>query len=115
MKDPNDVLKHWSLSGPIEPADNGLINQTFIIGAPPQGVLQWVNPIFDTAIQLDIQALTERLHEAGMTTPRLMPTHDGKLWTEDPEGGFWRMQSFIPGLTVHRLASERQAKAAGEL
>ncbi|MEM1202267.1 MAG: aminoglycoside phosphotransferase family protein [Acidobacteriota bacterium] len=96
--------------------DNGLINRTFLVGSPPTAVLQWVNPIFDPRIHLDIAAVTQRLAELGQTTPRLVPCDDGSTHVEDDDtGGFWRLLTFVPGTTVHTLASPRQAAAAGAL
>ena len=114
MKEPLEALESWDLEGPICPADEGLINRTFIVGQGPEAVLQWVNPIFDPAIQQDIHALTERLDQKGLQTPRLLPTRSGDLLLEE-ESGFWRAMTYIPGSTVHRLGSAEQAEAAGEL
>ena len=104
----------WHLDGPIRPADDGLINRTYMVGPGPNAVLQWVNPIFEPTIQQDIHALTERLNEQGLTTPQMLPTRAGELFSTD-ESGFWRVMTFIPGLTVQRLNSAEQARAAGEL
>ncbi len=107
-------MADWHLDGPIRPADDGLINRTFMVGPGPDAVLQWVNPIFDPAIQQDIHALTERLNQQGLATPRMLPTRAGDLFSTDTSG-FWRAMTFIPGSTAHRLDSAVQARAAGEL
>ncbi len=106
---------HWANQDPVrrEP-DSGLINQTWIVGEPAWGVLQWVNPIFDPAIHHDIEAFTARLEEMGLTTPRLLPTSAGKLWAVDGSG-CWRLMTHIPGRTLHRLSNVEQAAAAGHL
>ena len=114
MKDPMDALEAWNLPRCLKPAEDGLINRTFIVGPGPDAVLQWVNPIFSTAIQHDIEALTDRLQACSLVTPRLLPNRDGALWLDDDEG-FWRAMTYVPGSTFHRLSSPAQAHAAGEL
>ena len=77
------------------------------------GILQWVNPIFAAEIQHDIQQLTERLIGRGLVSPTVVPTRDGRLWvphTEVGEGeGNWRMLSYVPGTTLHRIDRPDQA------
>ncbi len=111
---PEKALALWGSSDPIREDDSGLINRTWIVGDPPWAVLQWVNPIFDPRSHLDIEAVTSRLEEAGLTTPRLLPSATGKLW-ELSEAGCWRLMTHIPGKTIHRLETIEQAAAAGEL
>ena len=94
--------------------DDGLINRTYVVGEPPRAVLQWVNPIFDPRIHRDIEAVTARLLAAGVPAPRLLPTAGGGLWAERGDG-CWRLMSHLPGRTVHRLLSRRQAREAGAL
>ncbi|MEM7586563.1 MAG: phosphotransferase [Acidobacteriota bacterium] len=116
MKDAAGILaRYWDHLDPVhyEP-DSGLINQTWTVGEPAWGVLQWVNPIFDPAIHKDIEAFTARLEEVGLTTPRLLPTRQGDLCAVDATG-CWRLMTYIPGRTLHRLASSEQAAAAGDL
>lgn len=109
------ALAHWSIAGPALPADDaGLINRTWCVGQPATGVLQWVNPIFRPSVHLDIDAVTRRLAERGLTTPRLVPTRDGALWVDD-DPGCWRLLSFIPGRTLHRIDSPTTAAEAASL
>lgn len=116
MLTPGQVLSKFNLDGPIQPvADQGLINQTWSVGNPPRAILQWVNPIFDPNIHLDIDAVTGRLEQQGLTTPRLLPTRQGRLWLDDPETGFWRVSTFIAGRTWHRLEDPSMAVAGGTL
>ena len=68
--DAEAALARWGSEDPIRYHPGGLINRTWIVGEPPWAVLQWVNPIFDPSIHLDIDAVTSRLEEAGLTTPR---------------------------------------------
>jgi Ser/Thr protein kinase RdoA (MazF antagonist) len=96
---------------PIE--EGGLINQTFLVGKPPAAVLQWLNPIFSPAVNADIDAVTRHLLSRGLTTPTVLPTRTGGLWHDDPKTGCWRMLSWVPGITVHRVDSPARAHAAG--
>ncbi len=110
---PGAALAAWGREGPVRRSpDDGLINRTWLVGDPPQAVLQWVNPIFDPLMHRDIAAVTERLAAAGVPAPRLLPTAAGGLWAER-EDGCWRLMSHLPGRTVHRLGSRRHAAAAG--
>lgn len=101
---PLDVLSRWAV--PPEPhpcADAGLINRTLFVGSPPQAVLQWLNPIFKPEVNHDIVLWADRLAAAGLVSPSVVPTEDGALWVEDPDGGCWRLLSFVPGTTLHTL------------
>ena len=114
MLKPRAALSHWGVSGSPGPVpDPGLINETWLVGTPPCYVLQWVNPIFDPRIHLDIDAVTRVVAGAGLTTPRLVPTRDGALWIDDDERGFWRLMSYVPGRTIHRVDSLAVAAEAG--
>ena len=105
----------WSRLGDVRPVgDPGLINQTWLLGEPSAAVLQWVNPIFAPHVHLDIAAVTARLAGLGLATPVLLPAEDGRLWVT-AEAGCWRVLSFVPGRTVHRILRPQQARAAGEL
>lgn len=110
-----EALARWSDPGPLRPApDPGLINRTWLVGEPPRAVLQWVNPIFDPLIHRDMAAATARLQAAGVPVPRLVPTADGELWVEGG-GASWRLLTYLPGRTLHRLADAGQAAEAGAL
>lgn len=112
---PERALAAWGRDEPLRPApDAGLINRTWLVGDPPDSVLQWVNPIFDPLIHRDIAAVTECLGTAGVPAPRLLPTAGGELWLADDEG-CWRLMSHLPGRTLHRLENPAQAAEAGTL
>lgn len=108
----------WAgLSGlPIgETADAGLINRTLLAGDPPRFVVQRVSPIFAPPVHDDIEAVTSHLASVGMVTPRIVRTDTGELWAPDAEGGVWRVLTFVPGRTVHRLTDPAIAVEAGAL
>jgi Ser/Thr protein kinase RdoA (MazF antagonist) len=83
-------------------------------GAPDPGgrrfVLQWLNPIFAPEVHEDIEAVTARLAQRGLLTPRLVRTRAGALWATDADGGVWRLFTFVPGET--RLVADTPARCA---
>lgn len=112
---PDEALAHWDRSGPVSPApDAGLINRTWLVGSPPSSVLQRVHELFDPRIQIDIDAVTRRLSERHLPTPRLLRTRTGDLWVPDGPAA-WRLMTFVPGRTLHRLPNARIAASAGDL
>lgn len=112
---PDEALAHWNRRDrPRLCPDNGLINRTWLVGEPPDAVLQWVNPIFHPGIHLNMEMVTRHLEASGFLAPRLVPTADGRLWV-DAEPGFWRLLTYVPGRTIHRLRSPGQAASAGAL
>lgn len=92
-----------------------MINQTWLVGPGPDAVLQWVNPIFAPTVHCDLAALAGRLAGRGVPAPVLLPTPDGRAWLVDPAGGSWRLTSYLPGTTQHRLRDADQARSAGAL
>lgn len=115
MHAPEQALATWTHPGPLHPAEDGLINQTWMAGAPTDAVIQWVNPIFSPLINEDIESVTAHLSQKGMVTPRLLRTPEGRLSQPDPDGGCWRMMTFIPGRTLHKNSSAAISEAAGAM
>ena len=101
----------------VAPLGSGLINQTFLLTARGQrSVLQRLAPIFSPVINDNIAAVTDALAAAGLTTPRLLPTRDGRFWLDlGGEEGVWRLQTFVPGASFDKVRSPAQAHAAGVL
>jgi hypothetical protein len=95
---------------PLRPLRGGLINDTYLVGDPPQAVLQNVNPIFPPRVNDDIEAVTAHLAARGMLTPRLLRTGAGEL-CEGP----WRMLSWVPGVSHDKLEDPALAAEAGRL
>jgi Ser/Thr protein kinase RdoA (MazF antagonist) len=96
--------------------DGGLINTTYLAGAPPRWVVQCVNArVFRPEVHADIAAVTAHLAARGMTTPRLVPTDSGEACAVLPDGAIWRVMDFVPGVTVHRVDSPARAHAGGAL
>ena len=114
---PLRALDHWpGMDGAqIEPVARGLINETFFVTAGAERfVLQRLNPIFDARIHENIQAVTERLAQAGLMTPRLLPTREGRPWSELDDGA-WRLMTHVAGANFDALQSPEQARSAGAL
>lgn len=111
------VLAAWRLEGAACQAwGSGLINQTFRVDAGSAGrfALQRLNRIFDPAINEDIEALTRHLQAKGLSTPRLVPACDGRLWVRHDDAP-WRLLTWIDGVTHDTLANAAQARSAGAL
>jgi Ser/Thr protein kinase RdoA (MazF antagonist) len=114
---PEGLLARYGLAGAaVAPLGDGLINHTWRVqpdGGEPR-VLQRVNGIFPPAVNGDIAVVTEHLEARGLSTPRLLPTTDGRLWLE-LDGAVWRLMSFVTGVCRNALETPGQAHAAGAL
>ena len=114
--DVQQALAAWGLTGaPASPITTGHINRTLLVEdhQGQQLVLQRLNPIFGAEVNLDIQAITERLGAAGITTPRLVPTAAGELWYTAADGSVWRLMTFVAGHTVERADTAARCLSAG--
>ncbi|MDH3587914.1 MAG: phosphotransferase [Gammaproteobacteria bacterium] len=114
---PIEVLHHWRrLAGAGgQLIDSGLINQTFLMDADDeQFILQHLHPVFDAAVNRDIQAVTGHLRQQGLTTPLLIPCDDGALCC-DYQGKIWRLLSYIPGRSFNAVTSPTIAYEAGHM
>ena len=100
----------------IQRFGTGLINQTFLVTAGDRHfVLQRVSPIFSSSIHENIEAVTAHLARSGLTTPRLLPAADRRLFVDLGAEGVWRLWNHIEGVSFDVIRSGDQARAAGEL
>jgi Ser/Thr protein kinase RdoA (MazF antagonist) len=100
----------------VRPFGAGLINETFLVTRGERRlILQKLAPIFPAVINRNVEAVTRRLAEAGMPTPRLVPTRAGEPGLDLGEDGVWRLQTYVDGVAFDVVASPGQARAAGEL
>ena len=101
----------------VESLGGGLINQTFFVQAGARRfVLQRLAPIFPPAINDNVAAVTSALARAGLPTPRLVPSRDGRAGLDlGPRDGVWRLQTYVDGVCFALLQSPAQAGAAGAL
>ena len=100
----------------LTPITVGLINETTLVTCVDgtHFVLQRVNPIFTAAVQDDIAAITARLEERGVCTPRLVPTLSGELCVTLDEGVF-RLLTYLDGEVHHRVDRPALAASMGAL
>lgn len=106
----------------MTPFGNGLINRSFLVEAGTRRfVLQQVSPIFSPEIHDNIAAVTRALEQAGLVTPRLVPTLEGGRYVRVPAqdgsttAGVWRLLTYIEGVSFDVVTADEQAHAAGEL
>jgi Ser/Thr protein kinase RdoA (MazF antagonist) len=101
----------------VAPLGRGLVNQTYLVSrAGLRFVLQRLNPVFSAAINDNIDAVTRRLADLGMATPRLVPTRDGNLSVDlGAQDGLWRLLTYVDGVSFDVVASLGQVRAAGAL
>lgn len=115
---PEDVLAQWhAFSGQSSVrSESGLINDTFVVVGPhgSKAVFQRLHPIFDAEVNLDIAAITRRLSDEGIETPRLIPTDGGALWVVEDDR-VWRALTFVPGQSHHKITEPALAREAGAL
>lgn len=94
----------------------GLINRTWRLEAEDgrRYALQALSPIFRPEVNLDIRSVTAHLAAAGLTTPRLLESDDGRPWVE-LEGTPWRVMDWLDGRSHDRVQSPEHAAEAGAL
>ncbi len=113
-----EVLAVWSCSDEVvlRPFGTGLINDTFAVDdGDARFVLQRLHTVFAPEIHHNIEAVTRRLADCGVPTPRLIPTRLGTSWAEDRQGRAWRMLTRMPGVTFEAVESPGQAHSAARL
>lgn len=97
------------------PITMGLINETFRIDAREGSyALQRLHPAFAGKLNEDLDAITARVAEAGLLTPRLLRTRDGAAFVED-EGRAWRMITWLEGEAFHSTDGPKKLASAGRL
>lgn len=112
---PDAILAdHWFEGATLTPIARGLINETFRVVADRPYALQRVSPIFDPAIHHNIEAVTAALAGHGLTTPRLVPTRDGKPFASVGDQ-VWRLMTWIDGAAFDAAIAPAQIAAAGRL
>lgn len=111
------VLKHYEIHGAqIAPLGRGLINETFLVTAADgeRFVLQRLSAIFPPQINRDIDIVTRHLSDKGVTTCRIVPASDARLWVHE-DGADWRLLTYIDGHSHDALENPQQAREAGQL
>lgn len=127
------IIRQFDLAneaGEVRPLKIGHINDSFIVesksGVGTSYFLQKINHhIFkDVAgLQQNIQIVTnhlrQKLNEAGETNTdtrvlRLIPAKDGRLFYQDPDGGYWRVYVNLTGTHSYDIITPELAYKAGE-
>lgn len=110
------VLGAYDLSdAKATPITMGLINETFRVDAAEGSyALQRLHPAFAGKLNEDLDAITARVAEAGIQTPRLLRTKGGAAFVED-EGRAWRMITWLDGEAFHSTDGPKKLASAGRL
>jgi Ser/Thr protein kinase RdoA (MazF antagonist) len=112
------VLPHypgWS-DAAIAPLPGGLINRTLLLEVDDaRAILQRVSPVFSPRIHENIAAVTARLAEVGLETPRLVATRTGAPFVDLGHEGVWRMLTHVDGVAFDAVTTPRQARSASLL
>lgn len=107
----------WAETVTVEPVEGGLINHTWWVvgGRGPFAVLQRLNTrIFRAVVHEDIEAVTSRLAERGVVTPRLVRTRAGALWHE-VNGDVYRCLTLVGDRTLTQVDDPADARSAARL
>ena len=99
------------------PFGSGHINSTYRVNTP-QGVfvLQKINHLVFTKpaqVMENIVAVTEFLQAKGCPAMRFLPSAEGAFFYQDPDGNYWRMSKFVPGLALDAPEKPEDLQEAG--
>lgn len=113
---PNTVLREFGFEGAtLTPITVGLVNRTYRVSLSDgrKRILQRLNPIFDAAVNADLDAITAHLASSELDTPRLVRTTTGGLCVSHE--GVWRALTHLEGDVLETVTTPEIAFAAGEL
>lgn len=117
------ILSHFDLTGPVSPLGSGHINDSYRVG--DDYLLQRINhKVFpDVAglmsnIDLVTRHIRTKIAEAAgeaaeQQTLSIIPTTNGKLFTRDDTGNYWRVYEYLHGLHSHDLLETPEQAYAG--
>lgn len=115
VDDARALLGEFEGPGPrahVSPLGNGLIHDTFAVSdAAGEWVLQRVHPRFARVVHFNIDAVTRRLAQEGVTSLELVRTQGGALWAERG-GEVWRLMTRLRGVSFDAVRWPEQAEAA---
>ena len=123
MTDLKEVLAQFNIDADAAPCGNGHINQTYVLNTTPRTILQRLNTkVFQNPnhVMENIDAVTAHLRkkiaEAGgdpaRETVTIVPTVDGKLFYQTPDGEVYRMYYFVEGAKTYDQAETPELFAA---
>ncbi len=95
---------------------DGLVHKTYELDTPTgQYILQRLHPVLaSAAIGDDFLAVTRYLESQKFPTPGAVLSKKGKMLVSDGKD-VWRMQTKLPGKTIHVLKDAKMARACGEI
>lgn len=115
---PTEILDSYDIGNisEIKVVTNGLVHKTYAVTSETgEYILQKLHPVLSTdEIAEDFAAVTSYLKKVGFPTPDLVRTRAGEILAKG-ESEVWRMQTRLPGNTVHVLEQRSMAKKAGEM
>ncbi|MBI5793614.1 phosphotransferase, partial [Candidatus Uhrbacteria bacterium] len=94
----------------------GLVHETFAVGTDRgQYIIQKLHPVLASrAIGEDFLAVTEFLRSQKFLSPVCVRTKKGEVLSIANKD-VWRMQTLLPGRTIHVIESLAMAREAGEI
>ena len=115
-KDVGAVLEKWKKKlSKSEIIDSGLINKTLKIETSNNShfILQQLNPRFSSSVTDKINRLTPHLASNGLRTFHVVTSSSGRT-SEEFGGNFWRLLTFIDGVTFTKVNTIQHACEAGK-
>lgn len=115
---PKDVLKTYSIGNvqSVKAVTAGLVHETFAVKTDQgQYIIQKLHPVLASkAIGEDFFAVTEFLRSQKFLSPVCVRTKTGKVLSIVNKE-VWRMQTMLPGRTIHVVQDLAMAREAGEI
>lgn len=115
---PLSVLKGYAIGKvqSITPVTAGLVHETFAIETDQgQYIIQKLHPVLGSkAIGQDFFAVTEFLRSQKFLSPVCVRTKNGSVLSIVNKD-VWRMQTMLPGRTIHVVQDLAMAREAGEM
>jgi Ser/Thr protein kinase RdoA (MazF antagonist) len=115
---PKGVLASYDIGNvkKIKPITEGLVHNTYFLeSSTGRYILQRLHPVLATnAVGADFLAVTRYLKERNFPTPEAVLSKSGDLLVSG-DGSKWRMQTRLPGKTVHIIKTSSMAREAGEI
>jgi Ser/Thr protein kinase RdoA (MazF antagonist) len=115
---PKEVLGAYDIGkiDSVKAVTDGLVHKTFDLKTDTgRFILQNVHPVLATkGVAADFLAVTSFLHEKGFPTPEAILSKSGEILVHH-DGNKWRMQTKLPGKTIHVLKDRAMAFEAGKI
>ncbi len=101
----------------ITPIRHGLIHGTWRVDAERGAfILQRLHPVLASEeVAEDFRNVTAFLNDRGFPAPRCVLSTSGRVLVHDEHQVPWRLQTFLPGNTFHRVSEPGLAREAGRL